>query len=195
MKEKSESLYDAIWPQGAPKREMRCSHCGRVNRLDVGKAALLMEQCRCGGCSELMFRTKDESLAGLHADMYQHPLDRSSLAALRSIPGASQVLKRFMGEIGEKPLRYQVLASSIQCGEEQFPELYMRLQQACDRLGIDLIPTLFLSQSPVINASTFGAEEPVIVVYSALLDHLDDAGVTTVLGHELFCWSTSQICC
>ena len=185
MDEKIESLYDAIWPDGAPKKEMRCPHCNRVNRLDVGKAALMMGQCRCGGCGKQMFRTQEESLSGLRADMYQHPLDRSSLSALRSIPGASQVLKKFMGEIGEKPLRYQVLASSIQCGENQFPELYAQLKQACTRLGLTSIPTLFLSQSPVLNASTFGAEEPVIVVHSALLDHLDDAGVTTVLGHEL----------
>ena len=185
MKEEIESLYDAIWPHGAPKREMRCPNCGRVNRLDVGKAALMMEQCHCGKCGTRMFRRAEDPLSGLRADMYQHPLDRSSLSALRSIPGASQALKRFMGEIGEKPLRYQVLASSIQCGEDQFPELYAQLRQVCTRLGIDLLPTLFLSQSPVINASTFGAEEPVIVVHSALLDHLDDAGVSTVLGHEL----------
>ena len=185
MEDHTESLYDSIWPEGAPIREMRCPNCNRVNRLDVGKAALLMEQCRCGGCGTLMFRKNDEPLAGLHADMYQHPLDRSSLSALRSVPGVAQVLKRFMGEIGEKPMRYQVLASSIKCGEEQFPELYSQLKNACFRMGIDSVPTLFLSQSPVVNASTFGAEDPVIVVHSALLDHLDDRGVCTVLGHEL----------
>lgn len=182
---KDEHLYDAIWPNGAPKREMRCSSCHRVNRLDVGKASLMLEQCRCGGCGVLMFRTSKEPLAGLRAEMYQHPLDKSSLSALKSIPGIPKVLKRFMGEIGEKPLRYQVLASSIQCGEEQFSELYHQLTEACARLGIKQAPTLFLSQSPVLNASTFGAEDPVIVVHSGLLDHLNDAGVCTVLGHEL----------
>lgn len=182
---KTESLYEAIWPQGAPHKELRCPSCQRVNRLDVGKAALRLEQCRCGGCGYAMFRTSKDPLFGLSANMYQHPLDRSSLSALRSIPGIPKILKRFMGEIGEKPLRYQVLASSVQCGENQFPELYALLTQACARLGMKNEPTLFLSQSPVLNASTFGAEEPVIVVHSGLLDHLDDAGVCTVLGHEL----------
>lgn len=178
-------IYDAIWPHGAPKKELVCSSCQRSNRLDVGKATLRLEQCRCGNCGVPMFMTNEEPLVGLQASQYQHPLDKSSLAALRSIPALPSILKSFMNEVGEKPMRYQLLASSVQCGEEQFPELYAHLQKSQQSLGISNTPALFLSQSPVLNASTFGAENPIVVVHSALLYHLDDLGIRTVLGHEL----------
>jgi Zn-dependent protease with chaperone function len=180
-----ENIYDAIWPHGAPKREIACPSCKRMNRLDVGKAALRLKKCRCGKCGVLMFRQKTDALLDLQANQYQHPLDKSSLRALHAIPGLPLILKRFMNEIGEKPMRYQVLASSVQCGPKQFSQLYDQLQETQRSLGLMQKTTLFLSQSPVLNASTFGAEEPVIVVHSALLDHLDDLGIRTVLGHEL----------
>ena len=182
---KEDALYHAIWPKGAPKQNIECSKCGQLNRLDTGKATLFMDKCRCGSCGTLMFISSKDPMVALKGEDYQHPLDRSSLGALRSIPGLPLVLKKFMSEIGEKPLRYQLLASSVQCGQEQFPLLYEQLGQTCTRLGISTIPTLFLSQSPVVNASTFGAEDPVIVVHSGLVYQLDAQGVQAVLGHEL----------
>lgn len=183
--DESENIYESIWSKGAPKREIRCPSCKRVNRLDVGKATLRLNQCRCGKCGFLMFLKNEESFVDLKAKQYQHPLDKSSLRALRAIPGLPLMLKGFMNEIGEKPMRYQLLASSVQCGPDQFPQLYHQLEETKKSLGLTSETTLFLSQSPVLNASTFGAEDPVIVVHSALLDHLDDLGIRTVLGHEL----------
>ena len=133
------------------------------------------------GCGTLMFR-KMMNLAGLHADMYQHPLDRSSLSALRSVRGCSSI-ETVYGWEWWKAMRYQVRAS-IKCGEEQFQNCIPNWKMPVFEWVLTRF-RLCLSQSPVVNASTFGAEDPVIVVHSALLDHLDDRGVCTVLGHEL----------
>ena len=187
LEKKSENdlFYEAIWPNGAPKKNIACPACGRKNRLDVGRASLLINKCRCGDCGAWMFRPKTEPIRNLAPKSYQHPLDYSSLRALKRIPGLPKILKMFLNEIGEKPMRYQLLASSVLCGTDQFPELYTHLESAAKSLDLNTIPSLFLSQSPVSNASTFGAENPVIVVHSALLDILDEEGIRTVLGHEL----------
>jgi len=184
-KNENDMLYEAIWPNGAPKKNISCPACGRKNRIDIGKASLLLNKCRCGDCGAWMFRAYDEPIRNLSPQSYQHPLDYSSLKALQRIPGLPKLLKSFMSEIGEKPMRYQLLASSVLCGTDQFPELYKHLEFSVKSLDLDTIPSLFRSQSPVINASTFGAEKPVIVVHSALLDILDEDSIRTVLGHEL----------
>ena len=52
---KEDALYRAIWPNGAPKRNIACAHCAQINRLDTGKATLFMDKCRCGSCGTFMF--------------------------------------------------------------------------------------------------------------------------------------------
>ena len=181
----AEDLYQAIWPSGAPMRNIACRHCGVKNRINVGRAVLKPSSCLCGKCGETLFLNSQSSLMNLSPKAYQHSLDKKALSALESIPGMSTLVRWFLHEIGERPLRYHYLASSIQVSTEQFPELYGLLQAAQRRLDVKSTPQLFLTQSPVVNASTFGAEQPTIVVNSGILDHLDDQSAVCVLGHEL----------
>lgn len=180
-----EDLYSTIWPEGAPIRNIRCRHCTVKNRVDVGRAVLKSVGCVCGKCGEELFLKSTDKLVNISPKAYQHPLDRKTLMTLESIPGMSLLMKWFLNEIGEKPLRYQYLASSIRVSDEQFPELLALLGVAQNRLDIEKTPTVFLTQSPILNASTFGAEEPTIIVHSGILDHLDDPTAVSVLGHEL----------
>ena len=63
---------------------------------------------------------------------------------------------------------------------------FMRLAPAGSAsFGSWLYPAALLTQSPIVNASTSGAEQPTIVVNSGILDHLDDPSAVCVLGHEL----------
>ena len=175
---KKSKIYTMPFGPMVHQKEMRCSHCNRVNRLDIGKAALMMEHVVVVGVESQMFHTHEEPLSGLRADMYQHPLDRSSLSALRSIPELHR-FKRIMGRSVKNRCDIRFSHQAFSVAKISFQSSIHSSSKRVHVLVLRSTPTLFLSQSPVINASTFGAEEPVIVVHSALLDHLDDAGVTT----------------
>jgi hypothetical protein len=46
-------------------------------------------------------------------------------------------------------------------------------------------PDVFVSQSPFLNAGTYGAEEPFIVLNSGMMELLNDEERRDILGHEL----------
>lgn len=184
-----QELHDAIWPKGVdpPLRKLRCRHCDRPNRVQVPRAALWPDKHDCGECGEPLFLRDDEPLIGLDSTAYEHSLDRKSLEALRSLPGFPAVAKWVGANVAERQFRLHQLSSGVRCGDDQFPELVRLCDTARERLGVggQLNPTLFLGESPVMNAMTLGFEETYVVVKSALLDQLTDDEVIAVLGHEL----------
>ena len=185
-----EELEQAIWPKDGPApkpRTLRCRHCDTSNRVQVPKAVLTPEKYDCGSCGEPLFLAKDEPLADLSSTAYEHNLDRKSLEALRAMPGFPALAKWVGANIAERQFRLHQLSSGVRCGEDQFPELVAMLDTARHRLGLTerLAPTLFLGESPMMNAMTLGFDESYVVVKSALLDQLDDDEVVAVLGHEL----------
>jgi Zn-dependent protease with chaperone function len=128
---------------------------------------------------------QDEPLSGLSPLAYQHSLDRRSIAAIGSIPGAAKLLRRLLEQVADRTAHILFMSDSIRCEEDQFPELIALLDTARKRLDIAHRPTLFLGESPYMNAMTTGFDAPVIVVQSALLDQMSDRELVAILGHEL----------
>lgn len=184
---RSEVVQRAIWPDDreAPLRKVRCSGCGSHNRVRVSVAVLRPERVRCGSCDDALFAGADEPLTGIASSAYQHGLDRRALSALQSLPGAPQLLRWLHEHLGDRTLWLQLMSDAVLCGEEQFPELLALLDRARHRLDLPTRPTLFLGESPHMNAMTSGVEHPVVVVRSALLDQMEDDELVAVLGHEL----------
>lgn len=182
-----EETRRALWPdpEKAPRRTVVCRHCDKRNRVAVDVASLFPERCDCGGCGKPLFHATEEPLAGLPSLAYEHPLDRSSLELLRSVPGFPALLKAILGQLGERSTRLLFLSTHVRCGPDQVPELVRLLERARASLDIAARPPLFLGESPTMNAYTWGVEEPTIVVHAALLDQLDDDEVASVLAHEL----------
>ncbi|MDH5674053.1 MAG: M48 family metallopeptidase [Myxococcales bacterium] len=180
-------LRKAIWPEGrrVPRRKVRCRHCGQRNRVQVPEAALSPERHRCGSCDGALFLDRDEPLTRIASEAYEHSLDRRSLSALKSIPGASAIIRYLLERISDRSARLFYMSDAVRCDEDQFPELLQLVNRARARLDIDLQPTLFVGESPHMNALTSGVSEPVIVVRSALIDSMDDDELLAVLGHEL----------
>jgi Zn-dependent protease with chaperone function len=122
---------------------------------------------------------------GISARTYQHPADRAALAAMRKVPGFDFVLRKLIGTVGERSLRLAFLASSVRVSERQFPDIWRSYLEACDILDIHPPPSLFVAQTPFVNAGAIGVDEPFIVLNSGMLILLDDAELQCVLGHEL----------
>jgi Zn-dependent protease with chaperone function len=160
--------------------QVRCRYCGQLNttRAEVVGAA------RCGRCHLPLSDAPHRKFAELNKDDYVHPADAKAMATLRAIPGLDTAVKKLLQVTGESVIRVIFMASAVRVTPRQCPDLYAKLQVACTTLGVDM-PDLFVQQSPVVNAFTGGVTRPVIVLYSGLLERLNDEETLAVIAHEV----------
>src|SRR5918911_2683398 len=166
-------------PAAENRESIRCRYCGQRNQTrDNGGTA------KCGRCRLPLSDEPHKKFADLDKHDYIHPLDSRALAALRAIPGIDSALKKLLAVTGESAIRIIFMASAVKVTPEQCPDLHAKLQVACTTLGVDM-PELFVQQNPVVNAFTGGVEKPVIVLYSQLIERLNDEEVLAVVAHEV----------
>ena len=79
----------------------------------------------------------------------------------------------------------RMLGTAVKVTPKQFPAVWKLVERCADTLRI-AVPTVYVSPNiGSLNAHTFGtADDPCIVVYAARIDHLSDAEMLDVLGHE-----------
>lgn len=78
----------------------------------------------------------------------------------------------------------ELLGTAVKLSRRQFPQLQDMVVECAETLDIP-VPAVYVSQSPVINAFTFGThDESFILVHSALIDMLSEDEVRFVIGHE-----------
>ena len=120
----------------------------------------------------------------LSSNAFEHPLDQAALEVVRKVPFIDKLFKKVI-ELGfERRLRVELLGQAVHVTPKQCPRIYKLLKEACDILDMHE-PDLFLINHFQVNAWTFGAERPFIVLHSALVDLLDDEQLLGVIGHEL----------
>ena len=115
---------------------------------------------------------------------YQHPADRAATAALAKIPYLDQVVRRLVALGYERALRAASLGSSVRLGEAQLPHVWVLQREVYNRLDMDSVPDLYLTQYPLANAYTIGSGSPIVIVNSELVRLLDEEGRRVVLAHE-----------
>jgi Zn-dependent protease with chaperone function len=160
---------------------VRCRFCGQKNAV---KADFKNGDAACGKCRLPLSNEPHKKFADLTKHDYVHPLDSKALAALRAIPGIDSALRKLLSVTGEAALRVIFTASSVKVTPKQFPDLHAKLQIACTTLGVDM-PEMFVQQSPVVNAFTYGSEKHIIVLFSGLLEKLNDEETLAVISHEV----------
>jgi len=121
----------------------------------------------------------------LAAPTYEHPADAAAMAALRRVPGFDALLRRFVGAIGERRLRYLYLASAVRVSEGQFRDVHRVFRESCEILDLQRTPELYVSQNPIVNAGAIGIDEPFVVLHSATLELYTPDELRFVIGHEL----------
>lgn len=78
----------------------------------------------------------------------------------------------------------QLLGNAVKVGPRQFPRIHALAMKCAQTLQI-APPTLYITNSPVMNAMTFGTnDDSFIVVHAALIDHFTDDELLSVIGHE-----------
>ena len=116
---------------------------------------------------------------------WQHPADRAALAALKKVPGLDTLLQKFVGGTTERSLRLIHLASAVRVTESQFPKVHKLHKEACQIFNVEKIPEVYVAQTPILNASAVGVNNPFIVLNSSIIDALDEEELLCILGHEL----------
>jgi Zn-dependent protease with chaperone function len=161
-----------------------CRFCGTQNRFPIEKALLDLTKVVCGNCRMGLLRVNGEPLTNITAEDIAHPWDKEAIAKLRSIPYAEELLKKVMGSTLDKLTKFEHMGGALRVSARQAPSLHRMYLEAAGRLDVDP-PPLFLVQSPVPNAYTAGASQPVVSITSALVDQFDERSIVGVLGHEL----------
>lgn len=78
----------------------------------------------------------------------------------------------------------QLLGHAVKVGPKQFPRVNDIARHCAETLGI-VAPTVYIVNQPTLNAMTYGTnDDSFILVHSALIDHLNDAELMNVIGHE-----------
>ena len=120
----------------------------------------------------------------LSAKAYEHPADRAATAALHAIPLMDQVVKRLCDLGHERRLRQLLLGNAVRVGEAQVPALWDSYRACVRVLDIEIVPELYVTQTPLVNAMTVGARNPVVIVASSLVGSYEPIEVQAVLAHE-----------
>lgn len=121
---------------------------------------------------------------GLLPEAFQHPLDKMATENLKKAQGFDFLVAKFM-EFGVERLNHTIFAaSSIVVSDKQYPKLNKMLIEAATILDVP-IPEMYVIQIDEVNAFTYGYNRPYIVLYSALLDLLNEDEIMAVIAHEL----------
>jgi Zn-dependent protease with chaperone function len=129
--------------------------------------------------------TPPSKLTAISPKAYEHPADRAATAALNSIPMLDVVVRRLIEHGYERSYRQAYLGASVKLGPKQMPDVWERYLQVLDVLDMPDVYDLYVTNHPITNAITLGAEKPIIVVDSGLLSLLDEDELQTVLAHEV----------
>lgn len=141
-----------------------------------------------------MIRNK-KILKGLNHEQYEHPFDQKALAALEkpildgsifSIPNPIPAIGKYVTtHLIEKIFNVQYTGSNLKVTADNYPHIYELLEYACEILDVEKRPDLYIQWGYNINAFTVGAEHPIIVLNSGLIDLCDDEEIMFIIGHEL----------
>lgn len=122
---------------------------------------------------------------GISSEAFRHPLDYQAEQALRNVPGFDVIARKFVEFIYERPRFVYLMGNSIEVGPRQYASVYQIFRECLRDLDVHSEPTLFVSQSSLVNAHSLGQERPCVILNTGLLDLLDELELRSVLAHEL----------
>jgi Zn-dependent protease with chaperone function len=119
--------------------------------------------------------------AGGHAYAYvSDQTTRMAFERIKPVELAIAAAVRLFKSVG----RNELLGNSVKVGPRQFPRVHALATSCADTLGIP-VPTLYVVNRFSLNAATYGTnEDSFILLHSALVDHLSDEELCSVIGHE-----------
>ena len=124
-------------------------------------------------------------LKDLRPEEYEHPLDRSALEKLESIPGIRAIVSQIWDKFLDRLYYFESTGSRIQINKENYSELFNIYLEACSILDMNQVPPLYLDNNPRINAFAHGVKRPYIGISYGAIERLEKDELLFVLAHEL----------
>jgi Zn-dependent protease with chaperone function len=114
---------------------------------------------------------------------YAYVADRNTRAAFEQMKAMELAVSagvRIFKHIGKAEL----LGHAVKVGPRQFPRVHALSERCAETLGIST-PNVYVVNNPHLNAATYGTnDDSFIMIHSALVDHLSDEELMSVIGHE-----------
>lgn len=123
-------------------------------------------------------------LTKISSEAYRHPLDRQAAVALRALPGFETLVAKFSQYSVEKIMYHEQCATSVRVTPRQLPKIHNLLLEACGVLDLPE-PAMFVSQTPLVNAFALGRDNPTLVLWTGLIELLNEEETLAVIAHEL----------
>lgn len=159
------SAPDAVAP------EVVCRFCRIYNRTD---------RVFCLSCSR---RLQPPPSAGITANDFASPDDKSTLDALRAMEPLPRILSRFVVPDSKK-LEAWLVRNAARISP---PSKLDTLLRTCgDALGLDSLPRAYIAPFAQLNAFTAGMDDsPLMVICAPLLERLGYMEMEGLVAHEL----------
>ena len=116
---------------------------------------------------------------------FMHPLESNSLRTLQDTRGLEKVVQKFYDLGIENVIKLQYTGSSLKLSTESFPDLNNMVKTACQILGVDSIPDLYVERSEQFTATTLGVDKPMIAISTECLDKLTKEELQFMIGREV----------
>lgn len=124
-------------------------------------------------------------LTGLEHSQYEHPFDKMALEKLEAIPLLTKFFKWITTNTVERIYTVQYTGSNLKVTNKNYPEIYQYLEDACKILDLPKVPDLYIEWDYNINACTVGADNPIIILKSGLIDLCTDEEIMFIIGREV----------
>lgn len=137
-------------------------------------------------CRRCSANLHPESPYTLSVDEFASPEDKDAIDALKAMEPIPTLVNKAVDIFQRPVIRNRILANAKRVNEEFLPEVYS-LAKACGKvLCLDIFPEIYVMRSPELNAFTIGrTDEPIIVLYSSLIQRMVDGELAAVIGHEM----------
>ncbi len=133
--------------------------------------------------AEFVNRKKRESF-GADGAPYAYVADIAMLRAMRTMRPIELAIGA-MVRTYKNVMKNNMLGTMIRVGPKQFPTIQRVAERCAGALAVPT-PTVYVANSPVLNAYTFGTDDDAfIVVHSAMVDAFSEDELAFVIGHEM----------
>ena len=116
---------------------------------------------------------------------YQHQKDIESFINLKSISWMSAISKRLMAEELEKDFYLLNLMDNVLMTKEDFPTVHEFLDEACEKLQLEVKPILFLDTSADPITLCIGEKKPLLIISNTMIELLDKEELRAAIAHEV----------
>jgi hypothetical protein len=158
----------------------RCPDCADLRQLGFARG-----KSRKSGFEKFVEQKRQERPSEKEGDShaYAYVSDKNTRAAferMKAVELAVAAGVRMFKNVGKAEL----LGHAVKVGPRQFPRVHALAEQSAETLGIS-VPTLYVVNNPHLNAATYGTnDDSFVMIHSALVDHLSDEELLSVIGHE-----------